>query len=314
LPFDLVILPGLKQVPGALGAALANYVRAGGGLLLFLGEGVSANRYNADFRELLPLPLGNLEATPETELGWRIGEYNTNTAFFAAFQLPNSGNLSLARFTRRFSFAPKEAELVAARFDDAVPFVLARNLGRGRVVMINASADTSWNDWPKHKTFVPWLHSTGQYLAGSAGHEQIHSQANLLAGVDGEVDMGSAAAKAAFKLLSPDGKEAVITADDHGQLRDVLFPTPGFYSLRNPQGVELRRFAVNVPVQESDLAALSSNDFQQQLARAPEPRKTTLAAGLFGSGSNQKELWRVLLLAVVVLLFTELLIANRTLA
>ena len=126
--------------------------------------------------------------------------------------------------------------------------------------------------------------------------------------------MGSAAAKAAFKLLSPDGKEAVITADDHGQLRDVLFPTPGFYSLRNPQGAELRRFAVNLPVQESDLAALSSNDFQQQLARAPEPRKTTLAAGLFGSGSNQKELWRVLLLAVVVLLFTELLIANRTLA
>jgi hypothetical protein len=105
-----------------------------------------------------------------------------------------------------------------------------------------------------------------------------------------------------------------LTADDRGQLRDVPLGAPGVYLLRDAKGTEVRRLAVNVPVAESDLTALSTKDFQQQLARAPEARKTTLVAGLFGSSSNQNEFWRVLLLAVAGLLFLELLVANRTLA
>jgi hypothetical protein len=59
---------------------------------------------------------------------------------------------------------------------------------------------------------------------------------------------------------------------------------------------------------------MSSNEFQQQLVRDQTPPPVTMAASLFGQTSNQRELWRVLLMAVVVLLFVELLLANRTLA
>ena len=62
------------------------------------------------------------------------------------------------------------------------------------------------------------------------------------------------------------------------------------------------------------IASISPNEFQQNLVRSSEPQKTTLAAGLFGQTSNQKELARVLLLAVLALLFIELFWANRTLA
>ena len=70
---------------------------------------------------------------------------------------------------------------------------------------------------------------------------------------------------------------------------------------------------MNLPAQESELAALTPGEFQQQLVRDQIPQSAPLAASLFGQTSNQKELWRVLLLAVVVLLFVELLLANRTL-
>jgi hypothetical protein len=314
LPCDVVVLPALKQVPLALATALTSYVQAGGGLLMFVGEGVSANRYNSEFRELLPVQLGDLETSPDPEFGWRIGEYNTNLTVFAAFQGPTSGNLSLARFMKRFSFAAPNPEALAARFVDGTPFVMTRMVGRGHVVLVNTSADTSWNDWPKHKTFVPWLHGTGLFLAGSTPRDQIQSQASLLAGADTDIDLGPGATKASFKSVLPDNKEVNWATDAQGQIRDVVFSKPGIYRVRDERGADVRRIAVNVPTQESDLSALSANDFQQQIARVRQPANTTLAAGLFGSAGHHKELWRVLLLAVLVLLFLELLVANRTLA
>jgi hypothetical protein len=38
------------------------------------------------------------------------------------------------------------------------------------------------------------------------------------------------------------------------------------------------------------------------------------AAGLFGADRRQREFWRLLLLAAIVLLFAETLISNRTTA
>jgi hypothetical protein len=311
---DLVVLPGLKQVPAALGPALTSYVQAGGGLLMFVGDGISVNRYNSEFKELLPVPLGNQEVSASSEMDWRIGQYDTNTPGFAVFQAPNSGDLSLPRFGKRLTLAAQDPKALVAGFEDGLPVVLTRGVGRGRVVLVNSSADTSWNDWPKHKTFVPWLHGTAHYLAGLEAREKIHARSSLLTGAADDVDLGMAAAKGTFSIRPAGGKEFVRAADDRGQLRDLPFTTPGIYSVREQSGKEARRIAVNVPTQESDLSTLPANDFQQQLARVADDHEKTLTAGLFGSKSNQRELWRVLLLSVVVLLFIELFVANRTLA
>jgi hypothetical protein len=179
---------------------------------------------------------------------------------------------------------------------------------------VNTSADTSWTDWPKHKSFVPWLHGAGRYLGSAPGGGQVQARADFIAGTEAEIELGSSARKLPFKLQRLGGKEIVLTADDGGVLRGVDLAIPGIYALRSQSGEELQRLAVNFPVQESDLASMSPNEFQQNLVRSPEPQKTTLAAGLFGQTSNQKEFSRVLLLAVLALLFIEAFWANRTLA
>jgi hypothetical protein len=313
-PCAMVILPGLKEMSFALGLALKSYVEAGGGLMLFVGEGVSAIHYNAQLKGLLPAELDRLESSPVPEAGWRIGDYSTNSPLFSVFQVPNSGDLSLPRFTKRFSLARANAGTLAACFNDGAPFIVTQTVGRGRVVLVNTSVDTTWSDWPKHKTFVPWLHATSHYLAGLTPSEKIQSQTSLLAGAEDDVELGTAAAKSTFTLTPPTGKEIRWTADDQGDLRNILLASPGIYSLRDSHGKERRRIAVNVPSQESDLTAIAPADFMHQLAQGHAEGETKLRAGLFGSTSNQRELWRVLLLAVLVLLFLEMLVANRTLA
>lgn len=307
---EVVVLPAPKPLSGVAAKALSDFVKTGGGLLLFAGDELTASRFNTDFGDLSPVALRAVEAA-DNEFGWHLGEHDKNSALFASFRLPNSGNLALPSFTHRFALTPAGSSIVSARFEDGVPLLVGRAVGPGRVLFANTSADTAWNDWPKHKTFVPWLHSTVLFLAGRVAEDQLRGGANFIAGADGELELGAGARKAAFRLAGPDGKEATLTADDSGRL-DLNLAQPGLYSLREVAGRELRRFAVNVPVSESDLAALRPAEFQQQIVRAPAEEASTLAAGLFGAARNQREFWRVLLLAALGLLFVETLIANRS--
>src|SRR5207302_544278 len=102
---DVVIVPGLKRVPGELGGALSGFVRAGGGLVLFLNENVSPSGYNTELRDLLPAQLGRLEGNTAQpgELKWRLDEYDLKAAMFAPFRRPGSGNLALPEFSQRFT-------------------------------------------------------------------------------------------------------------------------------------------------------------------------------------------------------------------
>lgn len=305
----VVILPALSSLPGAAKAALTSFVQAGGGLLLFTGNEVTASGFNADFSGLAPVVLRAVESADE-ELGWRIGEHDKTSAVFAPFRQASSGNLTLPQFTRRYTVTTLGNSVVSARFEDGVPLVCGSSVGQGRVLLVNTSADTAWNDWPKHKTFVPWLQNAAQFLAGRSGEAQLRAGANLIASADDDLELGPTAKTTEFRLASPDGKSRAVTTDSQGRL-DLRPDAPGFYALSDRAGREVRRFSVNVPAAEADLAALRPGEFQQQIVRA-EHDASSLSAGLFGTTRSQREFWRTLLLAALGLLFVETLFANRS--
>jgi len=126
--------------------------------------------------------------------------------------------------------------------------------------------------------------------------------------------VGAPAFLPAFRPRISGQNENTVTADGDGRLQNLDFSKPGIYSIADRTGQEIQRLAVNVPVEESDLAALTGTDFQKQLARTPEPHQPTVAASLFGSDDHRKDLARLLLLAGLGLLFAETFLANRTYA
>ena len=314
--WDLVVLPGLKAVPPGLGRELLAFVQGGGGLLVFLGDDVSAGEYNRELGSLLPLQLRHIEKNPAdfSELKWHLDDYDPASPVFVVFNRPNSGNLALPEFTRRFAVATSQTDAVPATFEDGTPALASRVVGRGRVLLANLSADTAWTDWPKHKTYVPWLQSVCLHLAAQSAEEQMRAGAHLVAAEAADVALGSAAGGKTVQVAAVGGKPVLGTADSTGRLRNVDCSRPGVYSIRDQAGQELQRLAVNLPAEESDLAALTPVDFQQQVARLPEAESQDLLAGLLGQKSSVKELWRYLLLAVLGLLLAEVFLANRTFA
>lgn len=310
-PYDAVFLPAVKSLAPDAVAALNAFVQGGGGLFFFGGDALTPSRFNAEFAALLPAQV--LEAAKADEdLPWRVGEYDRKGPVFGVFAGEGGGNPAVAEFTRRHALTPARDARVLARFDDGVPFVLARSAGNGRVIFANTSADTAWTDWPKHKTFVPWVCAAAGYLANRADERLYDTGRDLVSGVEAVMELGTGAARTSFTLRPPDGNDANINADAGGKI--AFEPAqPGIHSLRDDTGRELFRFAVNVPASESDLTALNVADAGRKIARR-EDDGSEAAGSLFGGDQKKREFWRLLLLAAVALLFVETVVSNRTAA
>jgi hypothetical protein len=312
--YRLVLLPAIRDLPEGCGPVLLNFVRRGGGVLFFMGGGLNPSRYNAEFQELLPATVGRLEGQALTvENYWHLEEIDLKSAPFAVFSQPHSGDLTLAEFWRRYALAPLASAPVLARFDDGMPFLVCKNVGQGRVALANTTADTGWTDWPKHKTFVPWLHSVCHYLAGDTLSPGVRPGESFVAGTVAELDLGNGLGNQSFRVRRPASAELAVKTDARGVFQLPL-GKPGFYVVEDAGGRVVRLLAVNTPRKESDLAAMNPQEFRQQLVRDPARPEGRWVADVLASDRREKELWRLFMLGAVVLLVLETTLSNRTFA
>lgn len=308
--FDVVILPALQTLPGEAASGLGRFVRSGGGLLLLGGDGVSPTRFNAEFAGILPIQLGEAVAADE-EVPWRIGMFDRRSPVFSVFAQDGGGTPTLAEFTRRQTIQAGPGLVVLARFDDGIPFLLEATVGQGRFLFANMSADTAWTDWPKHKSYVPWLWAATSFLAGRSGDRVWETGLDFVTAREAVLEVGIAAAKTAFTLTPVGGSALSQKADSQGKIAFEM-SEPGVHSLRDGVGREWLRLAANVPSQESDLTAMPVLEAERRIVWRTEESQRPLR--LFGNDRQREEFWRLLMLAALVLVFTETLVSNRTTA
>lgn len=309
----VVLLPAMRSLPAASVAALNGWVERGGGLFLFGGEALEPSRFNAEFGALSPARPGAVAAA-EAEVPWRIGAHDRQSPVFRPFAGARSGGPAVAEFTRRHTVDPAPGASVLARFDDGMPFLLARAAGRGLVLFANSSADTAWTDWPKHKSFVPWVIASVSWLADRGGERRLHAPQPLVTGTEARIPRAGGADPAGTPRLSVTPRPAgsppeVVVRDDGTTVFEV--PAAGFYSLSDASGPERWRLAANPPPVESDLAALEPAAAADRLARRTDA-ESDLPPGWFGNEPGRREWWRILLGAALALLLVETIVSNRS--
>ena len=150
-----------RGLDGPARESVARFVRDGGGLLVFAGDDVeppvlasmvSPSELRAsDRREPLALTLSLSDARHPA---------------FRPFA-PLIANLGQIRFDRTWKIDAKGWE-VAARFTDASPALIERQVGRGRVMIFASDVDREWNDFPLHPAFVPFVVEAVRHVAGGA--------------------------------------------------------------------------------------------------------------------------------------------------
>lgn len=179
--FDAVVLANVASFAEPVAKSLEQYIRRGGGLMVFLGDKITTAFYNeqlAGKNHLLPAKLGPTRGQADQDADYfTMQDRGLDHSIVSLWNDPNAGTLSSVRFYRAFDLLPVPFPTLAdkstnaaldeagppqiiAKFAHGAPAIIERTYGLGRVVMFASTADTAWNDFPVRPSFVPLIHRT----------------------------------------------------------------------------------------------------------------------------------------------------------
>jgi hypothetical protein len=286
----------------AVVARLRRWVEGGGGLLVALGAQASWPPSAAEF--LPALPAGTVDRS-RGQAG-ALGGLEYGHSVFEPFRAPRSGDFSTARFYGYRSVTPAKDAQTLARFDDGAPALLARTVGRGRVLLWTSTLDLYWSDLPHKPVYLPFVHQMARYLAD-------HRMRANWATVGQVIDLSQEGDPSRPRVaLAPAGARLVLEGE---QGRVLELTEHGFYEIRerDRQAALIAVAAANVELTESDRTSVD-----------PAEIVAAVTGSLPGSGSSDapatvpdetqertQRIWWYLLFAGILLLSGESLLAHR---
>ena len=154
---EVVVLLNVSDLGLQQSRVLADFVRAGGGLLVAPGDQTSAAGSTLD--SILP---GRLVGSQRLRIGdYRIiADFDRRHPLFAKLPVEWS-----SRFQRVWTLEAKEGAATLMRFDDASPALLDAKVGAGRVLLTAMALDSEWGDFPLQPLYLPFVHESLNYLA-----------------------------------------------------------------------------------------------------------------------------------------------------
>lgn len=236
--------------PAPLATGLSDFVRRGGGLVIAVGDNVTAERYNGPLGGLLPAPLRaprSLAAPGED--GEPTALPDTTLSIFQPFARGGRSGFAQARWRRLFTLEPYqdgEGVRTLLRTESGVPVLVERRVGAGRVMLLTGTMDLGWGDLPLQAVFMPFV----QRLVAELGGDATGGGERRTATVGGAVEVPLPDGVLDVTLTGPDGPVAVRQRD--GAVRFTP-EQPGAYLLESPGAPPLAWIAVNTDPVESDV-------------------------------------------------------------
>jgi hypothetical protein len=297
---------------------LERFVNDGGGLLVFVGPKCDVDWYNREFfkggKGIFPAALKGYGHVEENENPARVLLQRFLHPSTAYFNDPRSGRLQDAEFRHWIQFVPAADQSRALlSLDRGIPLVVEKAHGRGRVIAVATTANPEWSNLPLQPFFVPLAQRLVTYLA-----TQSTAPAWQLVGAPIQLNLKKEQADMTYTVTDSLGKVEEYKARKEGEtavLESKPIASHGIYELKakDSPNTPSRYFAFNVNPAESDLKALTSDQVKKMAER--------FGAGFADSFESYEKLdrtrrhgvefWQPFLLALLVLLFLEVLLQQR---
>lgn len=308
-PYEAVFLANAFPLSGQVILRLESYVRAGGVLAIFPGDGAAPGAYTD--LAILPAQVRERVRIPVETAARPIGRISRRDEIFQNFLFPR-GVVPTVALKQALVFAPpQEGASVVLTAGPEQPFLLVRAAGRGQVFQFAVSADRDWSTLPLTAFFVPVVHQIIRHGAGAAQQPPcVPLQTELRVGDcipdyrDGD------------RLLAPSGREVAVR--DAGNLSYVIDPLvePGMVTrVRAGGGAAEAVLAANADRGESRLDPVAAVELGSWVGfktfRAVRTPEELLAA--VDDLHNGRSLLEPLLWILFALALAEWGFANQTL-
>jgi len=247
-------------------AALRDYIAAGGGVVMFCGDGaVGANaaalRRAAGERAILPWQPIDRRAGRV----WRIGEGAWSSTALASFDEVSRLALQQIIFTSVYEHGERrEGAFDVLRYDDQRPALSVMPFGSGRMMLANFTAAPGGGQLAKHGSFVALMHGVVDALRpmDDAVRDTHVGEPVTLA-----VDLSAAPAAQGLSVMAPSGRTVAAPSERRGAAIELNLPRTteaGFYEAV-ADGQAVRSVAVNIDEREGDLRQFRPDDLRRRL-------------------------------------------------
>jgi hypothetical protein len=235
-----------------------------------------------------------------------LGEIDFTHSLFAPFADPRYSDFARIHFWkhRRWEIPAGANVRILARFDDGAPALAQLPIGTGSLLVLASGWDPADSQLALSTKFVPLLQALLDWSGAGAPPRTPFQTGDS---IPSPVSPGGAA----VQWRKPDGGETTLPAGDAFAQTDV----PGIYVAI--AGGKTRRFAVNLPLEESRTAPLALDE----LARLGVPLRTSTEPFISQVRERQRhlqhealethqKLWRWLILTVLTVAFVEITVGG----
>lgn len=163
--YSAVILANLPTVSSENATALADFVKRGGGLLVFTGENTTPAAIAS--LQQAGLAVGDIGETKiAVDLPWRFQQWDERHPIYQSLSDPQHGDLRRMAFAAYTPIKPTDNAQVIAEFNTGDPAVIERHVGQGIVLWITTSCGREWSDWCQTSLYLPLMHQWLGYEVG----------------------------------------------------------------------------------------------------------------------------------------------------
>ncbi len=278
--YEALALCNVAQFTPGEANVLSAYVRGGGSLLLFMGNLVMPDRYNRVLgpgatkeNRLLPAVLGPAVESPKG----RLDPLEYRHPMLDAFRGVEQAGLLTTPIDRhvRLDVPERGSARVVLRLPGGDPLIVEQPFGRGRVVLVATSADTSWTPMPLLPSFVPLVQEMLAFCLAGRITGRNTTTGSPLRGI-----VAAAGGISSVEVRTPDGDRREVRLSGLGNQRDWTFADTwqsGMYAVRTvaPEAQEML-FAVNIDIAESELVQIGVDRLREEVwPGVPFEYKTT---------------------------------------
>jgi hypothetical protein len=308
---DVIVMSNVSRLSRGMIDRLKNRIAKGAGLLITLGRNVDVRHYNGELLpSLLPSKLVSVVGKPSQVQTYHSFEQPLPSHTLFQNVKPSGGFRIPPRFYAFYKVQPNESTEAIVAYNSGPPAVIEGNIESGITLLLSTSLeqDLSWTDLPVSGLFIPFLHQAVRYLAvGSFG------QSNYEVGQPVYREIRGIQAREAH-LQPPTGEARTIWPEQRGAR--PVWPVgevdePGLWEIYANERLA-DRFASHVDRVEADLAPVREIEGYfgsasiQVVAEGEDIIQTVLSSRL------GTELWRPVLVMVLLLMGAEMLAARST--
>ncbi len=333
--YDLLVLANLdlSRVPEDRMAKIKDFVRDGGGLMMFLGDRVDPTLYSKRFyqssgEDILPCRLVSTKSAPSAATGSRLDpefEHPIFKVFVSQDRRPLLTEVPIRQYIQVRMAPEAPFARVIARYDgpNGPPAIVENRYGFGRVMLFTTSADGDWTDWPILPSYLPVIQETAKFLTSKDRRRK-----NPLVGQPIQRDMDAFIPN--IKIFPPSEPGSTMQTGTPVSLRALAgregwfrasYPEtqrPGLYRMTAdtpfdkfapPETPGEDIFAVNVPDDEGALDRVSKEELRQaypEIAFHFSQESQEQAT----SKQEEGEIWKTLIIVLCLLLLSESILAR----